>query len=400
MKIAIVWNYPSRLLDCSFRFEQYVAGLRTLGHEPMMVTTRASAEGGGFDVPINTVDDAKDFCDALFWRQLGAEVALITTWLGMPEVLAAIRAAGVRVVAISDSDGQMGLIAHPKAGLERLLAYRDGALDTARRLKYFLDRQRLDRVSGTEEDRVALASIRNSDAVSICHSEGVRHLRSFLAFYGAEELIERVRIVPFTIGASYLVCPVPETKDDRVVAVGRWDDPQKNAPLLTAAVARFARRRPQTEVVLLGGGGEPWFEPLARRYPSVSYPGTCQQEELARLLASSRVFLGTSRWESGPMAVTEALVLGATIVGNPIPSYISYTENGQFGTVASRSTPRAVANALEREMEIWDRGEREGRRIAETWRQRMAPEELCRRLLSIECPAKLNAVSTPPDDAS
>ncbi len=381
MKIAIVWSYPSRLLDCSFRFEQYLAGFRALGHEVVMVTTRASAEGSGFDAPILSVDDEAGFLDVSFWRGLAADAVLVATWLRMPDVLAAVRAAGTRVVAISDSDGQMGLIVHPVAGLERLMAYRDGWLDTARRLKFFLSCQ-LRRRRGTEEDLTALESIRSCDVVSICHAEGERHLRRFLAYYGEEALGERLVVVPFTIGASYLVCPLPETKDDRVVAVGRWDDPQKNAPLLAAALARFAARRPQTEVLLLGDGGEPFFKPLAKRYPSIAYPGSCRQEELARTLAGSRVFLGTSRWESGPMAVTEALALGVTIVGNPIPSYISYTEDGRFGTVAERSTPGAVARALERELEIWDRGGRDGRAIAEHWRPRLAPEELCRRLLA------------------
>lgn len=381
MKIAIVWNYPSRLLDCSFRFEQYLAGFRALGHEPVMVTTRASAMGGGFDAPLVTVEDEAGLLDTGFWRRLDAGAALIATWLRMPEVLEALRAAGTRVVAISDSDGQMGLIVHPRAGFERLMAYREGFFDTARRLKFFLDCQ-LRRRRGTDEDRTALRSVRSSDVVSICHREGERHLRRFLAYYGEEELGERIVVVPFTIGASYLVCPVPEVKDDRVVAVGRWDDPQKNAPLLAAALERFARRRPRTEVLLLGAGGEPHFRRLTERFPQVRYPGTCRQEELARTLSQSRVFLGTSRWESGPMAVTEALALGATIVGNPIPSYTSYTEEGRFGTVARRSTPRSVARALERELQIWDEGGREGRAIAAHWRPRLAPEELCRRLLA------------------
>jgi len=271
------------------------------------------------------------------------------------------------------------------------MAYRDGGLDTARRAKFFLTCQLRHR-RGTEEDLTALESIRNCDVVSICHGEGARHLRRFLAYYGEEALGERLVVVPFTIGASYLVCPVPETKDDRVVAVGRWDDPQKNAPLLAAALARFARRRPQTEVVLFGAGGGPFFRELAERFKNVRYAGTCRQEELARTLARSRVFLGTSRWESGPMAVTEALALGATIVGNPIPSYRSYTEDGRFGTVAPRSTPRSVARALERELQIWDQGGRDGRWIAAHWRPRLMPEELCRRLLA---PLESPGVETP-----
>lgn len=385
MKIAIVWNHPSRLLDCSSRFEQYVAGCRALGHEPVIVTTRASAADGGFEAPIATVEDAGGFADPDFWHRLGAAAAIVVTWLRMPEVLRSIRAAGTRVVAISDSDGQMSLIVHPRIGLERLLAYRAGWFDTARRCKYYLTSQLRGRLHGSDEDRTVLQSVRQSDVVTFCYHGAVELFRRLLAYYGEEDLLERVRTVPFTIGASYLACPVPETKDERVVAMGRWADPQKNAPLLAAALAHFLDRRPSAEVVVLGSGGEPFFQQLGERHPTFHYRGEAHQEEVARHLASSRILLGTSRWESGPMAVTEALALGATVVGNPIPSYVSYTDGGRFGRVSRRTSPRSLARALEEEMTAWDRGQRDGRAIAAHWRSRLSPEALCRQLLEPLC---------------
>jgi hypothetical protein len=288
MKVAIVWNYPSRLLDCSFRFEQYLAGLRTLGHEPVVVCTESSAEGGGFDAPVVTAASPAAFEDADFWRRVGAEAAIVVTWLRMPEVLRAIRDAGTRVVAISDSDGLMGMIAFPRAGFERLMVYRDGVADTLKRLKYFAARQLLDRRRGTAEDRTAIESVRASDVVTICHQVGIERFRRFLARYGAEDLAGRLRRVPFTIGASFLACPLPDAKDDRVVTVGRWDDPQKNTPLLARAVDGFLEQRPQTEVVVFGAGGERWLKPLEKRHASFSYRGVQHQEIVAR----------TARWSS------------------------------------------------------------------------------------------------------
>lgn len=386
MKIAIVWNFPSRLLDCSFRFEQYLAGFRALGHEPVIVCTEASAEGGGFDAPIVTVPTAETFQDVAFWKDVNAETALITTWLRMPDVLRAIRESGTRVVAISDSDGQAGMLAFPRAGFERLMVYRDGPLDTLRRLKFFAARQLLDRRRGTDEDRMALESARQSDVLTICHQVGIECFQRFLARYGAEDLMERVRRVPFTIGDSFLACAVPETKEDRVVTIGRWADPQKNTPLLARTIRHFLDQRPQTEVVVYGAGGERWLKPLEERYPSFTYAGVQHQEVVARALASSRSFLGTARWESGPMVVTEALALGATIVGVPIPSYQSYAGatagGGPYGRIAVRRSPRALADALVDEMAAWDHQERSSQEISEHWKREMQPEVLCRRLLA------------------
>ena len=377
MEVAVVWNHASRLLDCSFRFEQYVEGLRALGHEPVVVATRWSAEG--FDAPFHLADDATAFDDPDFWRGVGAEVAVIVTWHRMARVLEAIRAAGTRVAAISDSDGRVGVRAHPGFALERLLVYGDGAVARLRIFKYWLTRYLRERRRLGDEDAEAVASTRASDAVAIGHGEGVRLFRGCLEQWGAGELAERVVEVPFTIGASFFSCEVPEVKDDRVAAVGRWDDPQKNAPLLAAALRHFQAARPGTGVEIFGAGGEDIFRSLG---PRVAVRGVAPQEVVAETLSRCRSVIFSSRWEGCPHAACEALALGATVVGTPIPSLVSWTEQGRFGRVAERSRAGALAAALEREMVAWDTGERDARTVARHWRPRLEPAEVCRRLLA------------------
>ena len=378
MKIAVVWNHDSRLLDCSFRFEQYVAGFRSLGQEPVVVATRASAEG--FDVPLHLADDASAFHDVGFWRQVAADVAVIVTWHRMSGVLAAMREAGTRVAAISDTDGRVGVRVFPAFALERLIVYGDGWIDRARCFKYWLGRFLRELRTCSSEDHEAILSTRASDLVALGHSEGLRHFRHFLAHYGEETLADRLVEVPFTIGASFFSCPVPEDKDDRVCAIGRWGDPQKNAPLLAAALELFLTERPQTRVVIFGADGERFFAPLAERFAGLVYRGLGRQDVVAETLARCRSIVFSSRWEGCPHAATEALALGATIVGTAIPSLASWTADGCFGRVA-RPRARDLARALAREMTSWDAGERDGRAIAEHWRPRLAPETVCRRLL-------------------
>lgn len=387
MKIAVVWNYPSRLLDCSFRFEQYLKGLRELGHEAFIVCTRLSAEGGFPGEELQVVERFVDFEEVDFWRKLGADAALITTWLRMSDVLAAIRAAGTKTVAITDSDGQIGLHVYPRIGFERLMAYQKGFGPRMKGFRYWFGRVLRERLTGRpEEDLEALESARQSDVLSFCHTGGREKFRAFLEHYGEEKLLDRTIVVPFTNGDAFLACPVPEAKAERIVAIGRWDDPQKNTRLLAGALDRYLEERPTTEVILFGGGGERRFASLAERHPSLEWRGVAHQEEVARTLAGARVWLGTSRWETGPMAATEALALGATIVGPPIPSYTSYSEahgpgEGPFGRVARRAHPDDLARALLDEMSAWDRGERDGLSISAHWRTLLDPAELCRRLL-------------------
>jgi len=375
MKIAIVWNHESRLLDCSFRFEQYLHGFRALGHAPLLVCHSGREEG--FPEPAEAYPPAA-FADADLWREIGAEVAVIVTWHRMPEVLQAIRSAGTRVVAISDSDGQVGVRAHPRVTFERLWMYHSGWKEKARCTKYWLEKLLW---RGREEDRMYLESTRSSDVLVLGSSEGRRHFRRFLESQGEGRLDDRVTVVPFNIGASFLSCPLPEAKDDRIVAIGRWGDPQKDAGLLAAAGEILFRQRPQTELVIFGSGGEPWFSGLSERQPRLDYRGVADQAEVARTLARSRSIVFSSRWEGSPHAANEALATGATIVGTPIPSLVSWSQGGRFGRVAARATPRLLAGAMLAEMEDWDRGRRDHVAIAAEWRRRLAPENVCRELL-------------------
>ena len=382
MKVAIVWNHASRLLDCSFRFEQYLAGFRTLGHDPVLVCTRASAEGSfsaeGFDAPFHLAEDASAFLDPDFWRRVEAEVAVIVTWHRMADVLEAIRAAGTRVAAIADSDGRVGVRVFPLFALKRLGVYSDGWVARAKVFKYWLGRFIFELWRRSEEDDEAIRSTRASDVLALGHGEGLRLFRRFLAHHGEEELGARLVEVPFTIGASFFSCAVPETKDDLVAAIGRWDDPQKNAPLLAEALRLFLDERPGTRVVIFGAGGESVFRALTDR---VDYRGVARQEVVAETLSRARSIVFSSRWEGCPHSATEALVLGATLVGAPIPSLVSWTDGEQFGRVARRARPRDLARTLVLEMRDWDSGRRSATAIAEHWRPRLAPNGVCRALL-------------------
>ena len=379
MKIAITWNDELSLRRSSFPFEQYRRGFEALGHDAFVLARREATEG--FPGPVQTVEDLDSLCDPDTWRALGADVAMIITWHRMPAVLEAIRRAGTRVLAIADTDGQIGLRVHPWPTLEKIISYADGWSGKARCVKYWLGRY-LREAAGADEDEEYLASTRNSDAVVVASSEARHHLLRFLAHRDAAHLGRRVVTVPYTIAPEHLSCPLPESRDDRLIAIGRWDNPQKNAGLLAGALAVFLAARPATEVVIFGAGGDRWFAPLAERFVSFSYRGLQPPDEVARALSTSRAVVISSRWESGPLVALEGLALGATIVGTPIPSLVSWSENGRFGTVAKSSRPAALARALSHETDAWDEGRRDPELISRHWRSRLEPRTVCRRMLA------------------
>jgi glycosyltransferase involved in cell wall biosynthesis len=379
VKVALAWNWPSRLLDCSFRFEQYVAGLAALGHQPVLVCTPESADG--FIGEFHLCHDRAQLRDPAFWREVGADAVLLVTWNRMAEELQAIRDAGSRPIALTDTDGRAGSKRFWAYHLERQILYLPPGAERRRFFRRWLllqVRQRFWR--HFPEDLESVRSTAASDVVAVGHEGSRRNLTLFLESMGQGHLAERIRVVPFTIGASFLTCPLPDAKEDRVVAIGRWDDPQKDAGLLAAALARFCARRPQTQVDLYGGGGEQAFAALGRDFPSCRYHGVQRQEVVAEALSQARSIVFSSRWEGCPHAALEAMALGATVVGTPIASLASWTEEAGNGRVG-RATPRGLANALEVEMTDWDAGRRDPHAQATRWRERVKPETVCARLL-------------------
>ncbi len=380
MKIALVWNHRSRLLDCSFRFEQYIAGFRTRGHQPVVVCDPASAEG--FEGPLEVVDSAEHFDQPELWRSLGARVVVVVTWHRMATVLGAIREAGCRVISIADTDGQIGLRVYPWLTLQRMLVYQKDWIGRFKCVKYWLNRYLTDDFLGSPEDLEQVASTRNADAVIMGNSRAKVKLARYLTRQGERDLDARVFVVPFTIGEAFLSCPVPAVKEDRIVAIGRWDDPQKHTGLLAAALESFLERGATTEVVICGRGGERLFAPLAGRYPGLRYVGVQDQAAVARLLSSARAIVFSSRWEGSPHAGLEALALGATLIGTPIPSLESWAERGRFGTIAKTRRSSQLARAMQEEMRAWNEGRRDATEISRHWRAQLAPEVVCGQMLA------------------
>jgi glycosyltransferase involved in cell wall biosynthesis len=394
MKIALVWNGPVGLDRISFRHELYLAGCSALGHHAILVTARELA--GSFAGSTRLLPDRAALERTDTWRTLQADVALAVTWHRMSGMLGAIRAAGTRVVAIADSDGQVGFAAHPRLSWRRIGAYQKSAFDRLRALRYFASRFAASATRRDPEELEFVASTRASDRIVLGSAPAVGRFSRFLRQQGAGELAARLAAVPFAVPELFCTQPLP-AKEDRVVAIGRWSDPQKDAPLLASALHDFFLRRRSTEVVLFGADAERAFGELARDEPRLRLAGVQQPDVVARTLATSRVALLSSRWETGPHVATEALALGATLVSPPMPNPEGMIDGGRFGTLAASRRPGALAGALEKELRAWDRGERDAAAIAAHWRARLSPASICRSLLDTlteDQPAGRSASST------
>lgn len=378
MRIRIAFNSPTRLAESSIRYDRYLDGFRRLGHDAALITTAFSAEGVDY---AEVVPDTAALHDSTFWSKQAADLVVLPTWLGMPELLASIRPHTHRLVALTDSDGYIGARVHPRQLLKRMWSFHS-TLSLRLRSAFWWARQYLGDYRRTDAPVLAAASL--CDRQVVFSPAAKANLSRFYSFHGRPEMNNRIQVVPYPVDEAFEHEPVSLDRDDVFVAIGRWWDAQKAAGLLSAGVARYLSHGGKGHFVLLGTGGDETFRSLLEANAArVEYRGTVPPKEVAVLLGRAKVLLSTSRWESGPIVAAEALLRGCSLVGpEDIPGFAQMCDGGTCGTTFRHRSAAAVADALKSEADSWTTGRRQPTTIAARWQGYFTPEAVCRQLLS------------------
>jgi glycosyltransferase involved in cell wall biosynthesis len=378
MRIGIVFTVDNLLTKTTIRFERYLEGFRRLGHDPVIVSTENAAVG--FPWTNVRVLDRATLRSTGLWSSLNLDAALVVNWLGMPEIMTAIRPHVRYLISLSDSDGVTGVRIFPRQLLERLFVIPSRLLDRLRAAGWWL-RQYL--WSYNRFDGPVLTSAKLADRIVVYSPGAQKNLQAFFDYHRVPSLGERVVVAPYPLDDSFVTTPMPSSRENQVVAIGRWEDPQKDAALLSRAVTRYLRAGGHWKFVIIGSNGEKRFRPLLCDHPKlVEYRGVVPQAEIAGLLGRSQILLSTSRWESGPIVASEALVRGCSLVGpDSIPSFVQFCRDGCGATFTAR-TARGIAAVLTDEIHAWESGQRNPASIAERWKEYFTPEVVCRAILA------------------
>jgi glycosyltransferase involved in cell wall biosynthesis len=312
-----------------------------------------------------------------FWRSLNADAAIVLSWLFYVETLEAIQTTEAVIVQIGDTDGMDSARVWPLYNLIRMWyirRYLKGATAHAifkiRRVVFWLRRFLYLYKS---EDAVRLRTIMISHRTVLASRSAITNLAVFLRYWGARELEARIECIPYIVHPEILSLTVPP-KRRKVVAIGRWDDGQKDALLLARTLELFLRDQPETEVVIIGQHGHAHFDRLAQKYQRFSYLGHVHRSVIASHLGEAQVVLITSRWESFHIGAHEGLCLGCTLVGPPVIPLPDICLQDGHGTMARRRDSRDLAEALRYELNLWSQGKRDGVKIAEFYRHRVSPK--------------------------
>jgi hypothetical protein len=362
----------------SIDFGGYCRALARLGYSPALVCHGNDRPDPGFPV-VETSSDEMEQPD--FWRGLGLDAVVFFNWLHAPNVVGAMKQAGVFVISRGDTDGHMSGRVFPKAAWLAMEAGDDRMLVRLRKAKYVAERYLK---FSAAEDKALIETVDHTDAVAIECEEAAKNLRRILAYYKRSDLVSKVHVIPHSVSDEVLSEKLDLGQRARtIVCGGRWNDPQKDVHLLAATFERLASRQPELQISIMGDGPNQVFEPLTSRHRNVKWLHRVDREKVAALLTRSRILVSSSRWEGYSILALEALCMGCTLATTPLPGFISMAEEGRFGTIASRRQPAALVKAIETELELWDRGARVPGDVSAVWRNRTSNDAVVSDLLAL-----------------
>jgi glycosyltransferase involved in cell wall biosynthesis len=377
MRVGLIWNRDDPHVKATVRYERYMRGFRALGHDPIMVCNYKGAEG--FQDAFVAADSLDRFTDPDWWACLRLDAAVVITYLVFAPVLRALKRSCPHVVSIADSDGKVGVRLFPWATFVHSTLQHSRPTDRLRAAKFWLQRYF---APPEVYHRPVLESSESADVVAVGSVHAKRYLSRFFAYHKRPDLVSKLQVIPYPVDDCFLTGETPRRRANQIVAVGRWDDPQKDAPLLARAVRRLLAVKPDLTFRFVGRGGESIFGPLCRTYSQVRYLGVQSPEAVAELLKESRSLVMSSRWEGAPVVLNEALCQGCSLVGpDDVASLCSFCEDGTFGTLSHGRSADALTAAVLKETAAWDEGRRDSVAIAETWRPQFDPQTVCSQLL-------------------
>lgn len=374
MRIGIF--LPKALRRYSIDFDGYATEIQKSGNEPIVICT--GNEHPEFSYPVKVYMDG-EASRPEFWKHLELDRVMMMTWFQHAEIYQAARAAGIRIINRADSDGLVSARVFPGSAWMRFVHPYRGSLDFLRRFRHFLNWYFF---HSKAHDAGVIEILQLSDRVVVETRSFLENFAKFLRFHRRTDLLERFSIVPHSVPDVFLSAELPPQRSNRIFCSGRWDDDQKNAPLLAATISLFLRSYPEAEFLIAGYGVSEAFSALAARHPQVRLLGLKDRSELPGILSGCRFLLSSSRWESHPIGALEALCCGCTVVATPVPGFEDIIDMGKYGTLSRGHSPGLLAKAAETEMRLWDGGKRHAVEIASHWRAEVSNKTVVAALFS------------------
>lgn len=327
----------------------------------------------------------EQFCDPGFWRAQEAEAVILYSWAHpkYTSVAEAIHAAGLKLFVNIDTVGLNSPFVEPWAYFHEvwIMAKQKNKLPMA--LPYFFSRL-VWQYFGLHRHFFRLRHMACADAIGVVSPIAAERMRKYARFFGREDIACKIHFVSHPIDSTMQYSG--EKKLEQVIAVGRWDDPEKQPEWLIRAAVSILLRNATVRIVIAGKEASRCAAEIVAAVPDakdrvLGYE-RLDHDELCRQMSSSQISLCTSFNESFHIASGEALLCGCSAVSpdSPfLPSLPYFIDEGRSGRL-SENNPAALADAVLAELVAWKSDQRDAAAIAQIWRERIASQAVVKQI--------------------
>ena len=286
-----------------------------------------------------------------WWRSLHLDGLVLYSW-GAPRYTAiakAIKKAGIKLVIHLDTNGDFFMDAAPCRP------------SLATRLKEAITHPLIDILRARH--------LEYADVITCAGPVGEAILQK--PFYGSL----KGKFFPFACPVSPTMAYDGRPKEDKIIAIGRWDDAyQKRPEMLMQTLACLYGRGCTATTDIYGKITDElraWHATLPpETQAKIHLAGLVPNHELYSVYNSAKVLLCPSLYEGSHNVSAEMLCCGGSIVSANQPillrDVVWYTTKDS-GTVAREDTPESLADAILEELQQWEQGHRAPASIAAAW---------------------------------
>lgn len=362
-------------------------GFQTLGIESRAVMPGERQTGDEADL-IRTEFSNLESVD--WWKSQRLDGVVLYAW-GRPKfrkVAAAIHQAGIFLVLNQDNGGLVSPLAGLRDWMEEQWILSGKGRGFGAWLRFFKLTLRGLSAGLFLTDPLRAAHLKQGDVIACVSPDAAIHYRKLCRIYSGRKLADKVWVVPHAVEPRFLFAG--EKKRKQVACVGRWEDVVQKRPwLLMEVMSELIGFDPTVSVVIAGTATNEltaWHRSLsADQRERIHLRGKVDRDELAEILAESRIFYSPSAFESFGIAAAEALCSGCSVVAGRSVSMAGFEwfVSGGSGLLADSDDSGGHLEALRREFANWEQGARNPERIAAIWCGRLHAHNVAKEILEL-----------------
>ena len=193
----------------------------------------------------------------------------------------------------------------------------------------------------------------------------IDNTRDFLLWANRPDLADHLAVMPHPVLNEFTFGSNNPPKRNVILAIAQnWRNPLKRGRLLGRTLERLLHGHPEWRTLVIGGDSDLVVQETGACRNRIDVMPVVEPEELLPLYRSAKILIITSGAEGFPLVGIEALCCGCSVVFPPELPALAELVEARSATLAARSSPVEMAEALSGECRAWETGLRDPVAIA------------------------------------